>query len=339
MNNPFANIPFSILDLGTVKQGQTIQQAIHDVFEHAQRAEELGFHRFWIAEHHNMSTVTTAATAVLIGQIAARTSTIRVGAGGIMLPNHSPLAIAEQFGTLDVLFPNRIDLGLGRAPGTDQLTAAALRRNNLNSQLDFPQDIRELLAYFENTDEAKPVRAFPGEGQNVPVYILGSSVDSAYLAAEYGMPYAFAAHFAPQQLRAASQIYRTRFQPSSYLKEPYQLVACNVITAPTAEEAQFLSSSIQELFVGILTNTRTPLPEPKNELPELLRLPEVQAALQRMLAYTFVGDPYQVSEQLAEFAEFSQADELILTNYIQPKAARLKAMELMMGIQKGDYLR
>lgn len=338
MNNPFEQIPFSLLELGTVKEGQQIKDALDDIIVHAQLAEQLNFKRFWLAEHHNMPTVTTAATAILIGQVARATERIRVGSGGIMLPNHSPLAIAEQFGTLDLLFPNRIDLGLGRAPGTDQQTAAALRRNHLNSQLDFPQDVQRILDYWENTNPQAAVRAFPGEGQQIPVTILGSSIDSAYLAAEMGLPYAFAAHFAPQQLGAAGQIYRNRFKASAYLQKPYFTVACNAIVADTQQEAQWLSSSIQEMFIAILTNARTPLPAPRHEKSSLLQLPEAQSALQSMLAYTFIGSAAQVSAELADFAQKNQADELILTNYIHPTDYRHRALQLLSEIQQGKWV-
>lgn len=338
MNNPFEQIPFSLLELGTVKEGQQIKDALDDIIVHAQLAEQLNFKRFWLAEHHNMPTVTTAATAILIGQVARATERIRVGSGGIMLPNHSPLAIAEQFGTLDLLFPNRIDLGLGRAPGTDQQTAAALRRNHLNSQLDFPQDVQRILDYWENTNPQAAVRAFPGEGQQIPVTILGSSIDSAYLAAEMGLPYAFAAHFAPQQLGAAGQIYRNRFKASAYLQKPYFTVACNAIVADTQQEAQWLSSSIQEMFIAILTNARTPLPAPRHEKSSLLQLSEAQSALQSMLAYTFIGSAAQVSAELADFAQKNQADELILTNYIHPTDYRHRALQLLSEIQQGKWV-
>lgn len=319
----------SLLDLGVVKQGQEINGALEDIVNHAQKVESLGFNRIWFAEHHNMPSVSTAATAVLIGHIAGHTSHIRVGAGGIMLPNHTPLAIAEQFGTLDTLYPNRIDLGLGRAPGTDQPTAAALRRGNISSQNDFPRDIRMLQQFFSTDNSHSNVRAFPGEGQEVPLWVLGSSTDSAYLAAELGLPYAFASHFAPTQLFQAIDIYKSQFKTSEYLDSPYLMVAANVIAAETDEEATFLRTSLDQMALGLVTEQRGKLAPPTTQLPEHMNHPEVQQALGRFLTFTFTGNKESIREKLGEFMSQTGADELITTNYIFEEKARMRSFEIL----------
>ncbi|MCV9387647.1 LLM class flavin-dependent oxidoreductase [Reichenbachiella ulvae] len=322
-------IKVSLLDLGVVKQGKEIADALADITTNAQKVEELGFHRIWLAEHHNMPTVSTAATAVLIGHIAGRTSRIRVGAGGIMLPNHSPLSVTEEFGTLDTLYPGRIDLGLGRAPGTDQPTAAALRRGNLASQNDFPRDIQALQQFFSSDNSQSNVRAFPGEGRKVPLYILGSSTDSAYLAAELGLPYAFASHFAPTQLFPALEIYRQNFKPSEVLKEPYVMAAVNVIAADTDEEAAHLRTSLDLMALGMVTGKRGKLSPPVDEMPEIFYHPEVQQALGRLSTFTFDGSKETIRLKINEFLEQTGADELITTNYIYDQEARLKSFDLL----------
>jgi luciferase family oxidoreductase group 1 len=266
---------------------------------------------------------------VLIGHVAEHTSTIRVGSGGIMLPNHTPLAIAEQFGTLDILYPGRIDLGLGRAPGTDQLTAAALRRNNLLSQNQFPEDIQNLQQFMRADNEDAKVRAFPGEGQEVPLWILGSSTDSAYLAAEMGLPYAFASHFAPAQLFAAIDIYKKNFKPSEALSKPYLMVAANVILADTNEEAAFLKTSLDMLFLGLITNKRGKLSPPVKELPELFSRADVQQAVYSMTACTFYGNMETLKPRLNKFLKETGADELIVTNYIYDREKRWRSFELL----------
>lgn len=319
----------SILELGPVKEGQSTGEAISDIIGNAQCAEALGYKRIWVAEHHNMPTISTAATALIISHIAANTQHIKVGSGGIMLPNHTPLAIAEQFGTLDILYPGRIELGLGRAPGTDQHTAAALRRNNLGSVYQFQEDIAELQRYFSPENASGKVRAIPGEGQDVPMWILGSSTDSAYLAAEMGLPYAFASHFAPQQLLQAVKIYRDNFRPSRYLDKPKQMVAANVFVADTEEEAKFLQTSFLRLVLGILTQQRVKMPPPVHELPAMFAQPEVQAALRSMSYYSFVGDKDKVKAELDAFMAETGADELIVTNYIFDKEARHKSFSLL----------
>ncbi|UBM58144.1 LLM class flavin-dependent oxidoreductase [Marinilongibacter aquaticus] len=322
-------VDISLLDLGLVRQEHSIADALADIVENAQHIEKLGYKRIWLAEHHNMVSVSTAATAVLIGQVAGKTKSIRVGAGGIMMPNHSPLAVAEQFGTLDTLYPGRIDLGLGRAPGTDQLTAAALRRNNLNSQNDFAEDIETLQQYFSLDNVNAKVRAFPGEGQDVPLWILGSSTDSAHLAAKMGLPYAFASHFAPTHLFNALQIYRREFQASEVLDKPHVMVAANVIVAETDEEAAFLRSSLDLMALGMVTGRRTKLPPPVKDLPPLFYHPEVNQAVSRFGTFTFAGSQESMALQLDEFLSQTQADELIVTNYIYDKEARYKSFALL----------
>ena len=322
-------INISVLDLGIVVEGQDIPYALNEIVHNAQYIESLGYKRIWIAEHHNTASASTAATAVLIGHIAERTTTLRVGSGGIMLPNHTPLAVAEQFGTLDILYPDRIDLGLGRAPGTDQLTAAALRRNNLSTTYHFPEDIRALQQYFSKENSSSKVRAFPGEGRNVPIWILGSSTDSAYLAAELGLPYVFASHFAPALLLKAIDIYKKNFKPSVYHDRPYLMVGANVIVADTNEEATFLGTSLQQLMFGLVTGNPTKLPPPVKKLPLLFFRPDVKQSLYNMMACTFCGDKEKVRAQIRDFMEKTGADELFITNYIYDKAARFRSFELL----------
>ena len=268
------SIPLSILELAVVSQGENAADAIERSVKIARHVEKLGYKRVWLAEHHNMEHIASSATSVLIGHLAGKTSTIRVGSGGIMLPNHAPLVIAEQFGTLETLYPGRIDLGLGRAPGTDQLTAMALRRNNMATAYDFPEDIKSLQTFFSASNRNSKVRAFPGEGLDIPIWILGSSTDSAYLAAKMGLPYAFAAHFAPAQFRTAIEIYRSNFQPSAQLDKPYVLACVNIFGAETDDEAEFLVTSLYRMFLGIVTNERVPLQPPGN-LPSTLPPKEI----------------------------------------------------------------
>lgn len=323
------SINISLLDLGIVVEGQSIPDALKEIVHNAQHIESLGYKRIWIAEHHNTTIASTAATAVLIGHVAEKTTTLRVGAGGIMLPNHTPLAIAEQFGTLDILYPGRIDLGLGRAPGTDQLTAAALRRNNLSTTYHFPEDVKNLQQYFSKENSNAKVRALPGEGRNIPIWILGSSTDSAYLAAEYGLPYVFASHFAPILLFEAIDIYKKNFRPSQYHDKPYLMVGANVIVADTNEEAAFLKTSLEQVMFGFITRNPGPLPPPVKNLPQALSRPDVKQALDSMMYYTFYGNKEKVRTQVKDFMKQTHADELIITNYIYDKAARFKSFELL----------
>lgn len=323
------NIPFSVLELAIVSEGSNARDAINNTVKVAQHTEALGYKRIWLAEHHNMEHIASSATAVLIGHIAGHTKgDIRVGSGGIMLPNHSPLAVAEQFGTLASIYPDRIDLGLGRAPGTDQLTASALRRNNAHVQYDFESEILQLQTYFNTANKQSKVRAFPGEGVEVPLWILGSSTDSAYLAAKLGLPYAFAAHFAPRRLMAAIDIYRQNFQPSEHLSSPYVSACVNVIGADTNEEAELLSTSLYKMFFGLITNMRSPL-QPPSPLPNVFKNPEVQHALHEMTAYTFTGDKDRLSEKLSAFIDATDVNELMITSHIFDITAKLKSFSIV----------
>lgn len=322
-------IDLSILELAIIREGGDAGLAIEQTVEAARYAETLGYKRVWMAEHHNMPHVASSATAVLIGHVAGKTKTIRVGSGGIMLPNHSPLIVAEQFGTLEALYPGRIDLGLGRAPGTDQLTAQAIRRENINAAFSFPADVRQLQKYFGNTDENAKVRAFPGEGAGVPLWILGSSTDSAYLAAEAGLPYAFAAHFAPQQLYQAIDIYRKNFKASAVLDRPKMMICVNVIAADTDEEAHFLATSLIRMFIGIVTNNRIPLMPPQ-ELPEIFyQHKELKYMVENMLAHTFIGSKETIRKNLSSFIADTGLDELMVTSYFYDMDAKLRSMRLL----------
>ncbi len=321
-------IPLSVLELATISQGDNSGSAIAATVEVAKHAESLGYNRVWMAEHHNMQHIASSAPSVLIGHVAGKTNCIRVGSGGIMLPNHSPLVIAEQFGTLESIYPNRIDLGLGRAPGTDQLTAMALRRNNMDTSYNFPTDVKQLQTYFSNENSNAKVHAFPGEGLEIPIWILGSSTDSAYLAAQMGLPYAFAAHFAPGQFRTAIEIYRNNFKPSKQLDAPYVMACVNVIGADSDEEAKFLMTSLLAMFLGIITNERRPL-MPPGELPLSYHMPEVQALVNSMLSCTFTGSRDTLQKNLSLFIEETGINELMAATYIYDKAAKLKSFTLL----------
>ncbi|MBD7990171.1 LLM class flavin-dependent oxidoreductase [Ochrobactrum quorumnocens] len=321
-------IPLSVLDLSPVPEGSDAGQSLRNTLELAQQAEKLGFTRYWLAEHHNMPGIASAATSVVIGHVAAGTSTIRVGAGGIMLPNHSPLVIAEQFGTLASLFPGRIDLGLGRAPGTDQLTAHALRRNLERSANDFPRDVVELLNYFKPVDPAQRVQAVPGAGLNVPVWILGSSLFGAQLAAMLGLPYGFASHFAPADMERAVELYRERFEPSEYLQKPYVMLGLNVIAADTDEEAHHLFTSQLQAFVNLRSGRPGKLPAPVAGYQEQLD-PSAQALVRQMLSCRVVGGPETVDKGIREFAERTGADELMVTGMIYDHQKRLRSYEIV----------
>ena len=305
------SIPLSILELAVVSQGENAADAIERSVKIARLVEKLGYKRVWLAEHHNMEHIA-----------------IRVASGGIMLPNHAPLVIAEQFGTLETLYPGRIDLGLGRAPGTDQLTAMALRRNNMATAYDFPEDIKSLQTFFSASNRNSKVRAFPGEGLDIPIWILGSSTDSAYLAAKMGLPYAFAAHFAPAQFRTAIEIYRSNFQPSAQLDKPYVLACVNIFGAETDDEAEFLVTSLYRMFLGIVTNERVPLQPPGN-LPSTFYLPEVQDMLQRMTACTFTGSEDSLRKKLSVFIAETGVDELMAVSYIYDMDKRLRSYEIL----------
>jgi luciferase family oxidoreductase group 1 len=327
-----SDIPFSVLDLAPVPEGSNVADSFRNTLELARRAEALGYTRFWLAEHHNMRGIASSATAVLIGHVAGGTKTIRVGSGGVMLPNHSPLVVAEQFGTLAALHPGRIDLGLGRAPGTDQLTMRALRRNFVAANEDFPRDVAELRAYFEPARPGQPVSAVPGEGLRVPLWLLGSSLYSARLAAELGLPFAFASHFAPDYLLHALEVYREGFRPSDDLKEPYALACLNVFAAETDEEARRLFTSVQQAFVNLRRGRPGKLPPPA-DAPEGFASELELAGVEHALRYSAVGSAETVRAGLEAFAELTRADELMLTSQIYDPAARLRSFEIVAAVR------
>jgi luciferase family oxidoreductase group 1 len=326
-------VPLSVLDLAPIVEGGDAGQALRNTADLGRHAEEWGYRRIWFAEHHNMPGVASAATSIVIGHVAACTSRIRVGAGGIMLPNHSPLVIAEQFGTLETLFPGRIDLGVGRAPGTDHLTARALRRNLERGVDQFPDDVVELMSYFRPASPAggSAVRAVPGVGTNVPIWILGSSLHGAQLAAALGVPFAFASHFAPTHLASAIEIYRDRFRPSARQPYPYVMLGVNVIAADTDQEARRLATSLQQAFVQLRRGRPAPLPPPVDEFATALP-PAERAALDETLACAFVGDPATVRQGLEAFIARTGADELIVAAHIHDHAARLRSYQLTAGL-------
>ena len=321
-------IPLSVLDLAPILQGQTISDSFSNSLDLARHTEALNYQRFWLAEHHNMESIASSATSVLIGYIANGTNKIRVGSGGIMLPNHSPLIIAEQFGTLGTLFPNRIDLGLGRAPGTDQLTAMALRRDRFSAAMHFEENIRELQLYFSAENKNGKVRAIPGEGVDVPLWILGSSTDSAYLSAKMGLPYAFASHFAPEELMNALSIYRANFKPSEYLQQPRTIACVNVIASESNEEAEFLSTSFLQLARGIITGERKPLPPPVKNISDYVTDMELYAIHQRM-RYTFIGDKETIRRKILDFHKATAVDELMVVSHIYDHAARKRSYSIL----------
>ncbi|MGB3539136.1 MAG: LLM class flavin-dependent oxidoreductase [Mesorhizobium sp.] len=318
----------SVLDLSPIVVGGTASQSLANSLDLARHAERLGYKRYWVAEHHNMPGIASAATAVVIAHIAGGTNTIRVGAGGIMLPNHAPLVIAEQFGTLAALHPGRIDLGLGRAPGTDMLTARALRRNMGDGVDTFPQDVVELMRYFEPAEEGQRIRAVPGEGQKVPVWILGSSLYGAQLAAILGLPYAFASHFAPAELDHALEVYRTRFQPSEQLDKPYVMLGLNVVAAPTDADAKLLFSSQQQAFVNLRTGRAGPLPPPVQDYEQNLD-PAAKVTLGQALSQAVVGSPETVVQGVDAFLRRTGADELMVTAQIFDHTARVRSYEIL----------
>jgi luciferase family oxidoreductase group 1 len=323
-----AMIPFSVLDLCPVVRGSTVAAALNNSRALAQHTEGLGYQRYWLAEHHNMRGIASAATSVVIAHVAAATRTIRVGAGGIMLPNHSPLIIAEQFGTLASLYPGRIDLGVGRAPGTDQATARALRRNLTGSVDDFPRDVMELQNYFRPAQPGQAVRAVPGEGLDVPIWILGSSLFGAQLAAQQGLPFAFASHFAPDYLMPALRLYRERFQPSEFLSAPCAMVGAGAIVAASDAEARHLFTSMQMSYLNLVRGTPGRLDAPVDDI-ESQWAPHERAHIERALACTFVGSPATVRDQLRDFIARTQADEIIFTTQVYDHVARLRSYEML----------
>lgn len=329
-----SEISFSVLDLATIKAGKTAADTFNQSVDLAQHVEKWGFKRFWLAEHHSMESIASSATSVLIGHIAGKTSTIRVGSGGIMLPNHSPLVIAEQFGTLEYLYPGRIDLGLGRAPGSDQVTARALRRNLVEGPNDFPESLMELRRYFSTENKTSKVRAIPGEGLNIPIWLLGSSTFSAQLSAIVGLPFAFASHFAPTYLYDALELYRTNFKPSEDLDKPYALACVNVIAADTDEEANRLATSLFQLAINIIHQSSRPLQPPVDDMDAIWSDYE-KAAIFQMMQYTFIGSPATVKLKLDAFLEKTQVDEIMVTSHIYDHQARLRSYEIVHEIWKG----
>jgi len=325
----------SILDLAFVPAGSTPADALHNTLDLAQHAERWGYHRFWLAEHHNMPGIASAATAVVIGYVAAGTNTIRVGAGGIMLPNHAPLIVAEQFGTLESLYPGRIDLGLGRAPGTDQLTVRALRRSLLSAER-FPEDVLELQAYFEPAQESQAVRAVPGEGLRVPLWILGSSLFGAQLAGTLGLPYAFASHFAPEALMQALESYRQNFKPSRQCDRPYAAAGVNVFIADTEAEARKLFTSAQQQFTNLVRGTPGKLPPPIDDIDSYWT-PVEKSHASAMLKYSFVGTPQMVRQELEQFVERTGVDELIVVSAMYDHVARLQSYQLLAEVWSASH--
>ncbi|MNY86377.1 Limonene 1,2-monooxygenase [compost metagenome] len=317
----------SMLDLVAVREGGTVRQALDIAVQTAQKAEALGFARYWLAEHHNMPGIASSATSVLIGHIAGKTEHIRVGSGGIMLPNHAPLVVAEAFGTLAELYPGRIDLGLGRAPGTDGATMRALRRDRVETEQDFPADVAELQRLLGPAQEGARITATPGTNTNIPIWLLGSSLFSAQLAAMKGLPYAFASHFAPRFLHQAIELYRNMFRPSATLAKPYVMVGVPVVAAPTDEEAEFLATSTQQRVLGILTGQRGQLPAPVANFMQQLG-PREQAAINDFLAMSVVGGPETVRAGFARIQESTEADELILVTDVYNPMLRLTSLEI-----------
>ena len=318
---------FSILDLIYINENESIQKALNDAAYVAQHAEDFGYNRLWVAEHHNSPMIASAATSIVIGYLASKTKKIRVGAGGIMLPNHSPLVIAEQFGTLEALYPGRIDLGLGRAPGTDQRTLKALRRDASSAQR-FPQDVQELQFYFNEAYPGQAIQAIPGVGQKIPIWILGSSIFGAQLAASLGLPYAFASHFAPDALEEALYHYRTDFRPSEFLKEPYTMMGVNICAADTDEDAKFLYTSTQQSLTDFIRGTRKGLKPPIKEL-DLNWNEQEKQIVQHMQTYSYVGSMQTIQSGLEKLIKKTKIDELMVVSTMHEKEDRVKSFQLI----------
>jgi luciferase family oxidoreductase group 1 len=325
-------IPFSILDLAPVAQGSTPADALRNSLSLAQHAEQLGFRRFWLAEHHGMKGIASAATAVVIAHVAGGTSSIRVGSGGIMLPNHAPLIVAEQFGTLASLFPNRIDLGLGRAPGTDQLTARALRRDLMSRAEQFPQDVQELQAYFAPAIEGQQLIAVPGEGLEVPLWILGSSLYGAQVAALLGLPYAFASHFAPDEMMRALEVYRANFAPSAQLDKPHAMLTVNVFAADSDAQARHHFSSLQQAFLNLRRGRPGQVPPPIDDIEKFWSASE-RAGVEHALSCSFVGAADTVERGLREFLTRTKPDELMVAGHFFDHGARLRSLEITAAVR------
>lgn len=333
MNQKQKSMPFSILELAGVGVNSSVQQTFENSLDLARNAEEMGYHRFWLAEHHNMISIASSATSVLIGYIAGGTKKIRVGSGGIMLPNHSPLIVSEQFGTLGNLYPGRIDLGLGRAPGTDQVTAHAIRSDRMQAVYKFPEEIRQIQQYFSAENATAKVRATVAEGVDVPLYILGSSTDSAHVAAEKGLPYAFASHFAPAQLFEALNIYYNKFQPSRFLEKPYTIGCINVIAADTNEEAEDISTTLIKMMLGVMTGNIDYMQPPTRMTAELREL-AANPAFQRMLKHAFIGNRETVKEKTSQFLKDTGVNEVMVASHIYHHEDRVKSYRIFSEIMK-----
>lgn len=329
------NIPISVLNLAPIRKGQGAKEAIEAMVSLAQATEEFGYSRYWIAEHHNTPTLVSSATSILIKHTLEHTKSIRVGSGGVMLPNHSPLVVAEQFGTMATIYPGRLDLGLGRAPGTDMMTASALRRSKNDSVFTFPEDVQALLTYFGPLENQGYVKAYPGVATNIPIYILGSSTDSAYLAAKLGLQYVFASHFAPRYMEEAISIYRDRFQPSNYLDKPYMMVCLNVIAAESDEEAKFESTTMQQFFLNVVRGTQTPLSPPVQTMDGLWSPHEEQMATS-MSSVTLMGGKQSIKEQLTAFQEKYNVDELMAVSYIYDPDKQKRSYEILKEVVSGN---
>ncbi|MDQ0227381.1 LLM class flavin-dependent oxidoreductase [Bacillus sp. 7586-K] len=328
------NIPVSVLNLAPIRKGQEPKDAIDAMVDLAQATEEMGYKRYWIAEHHNTPTLVSSATAILIKHTLEHTKSIRVGSGGVMLPNHSPLVVAEQFGTMATIYPNRLDLGLGRAPGTDMMTASALRRSQNDSVYTFPDDVNSLLTYFGPEEKQSYVKAYPGVDTNIPIYILGSSTDSAYLAAKLGLPYVFASHFAPRYMEDAISIYRSRFQPSEYLDSPYMMVCLNVIAAESDEDAKRESTTMQQFFLNVVRGSQSPLQPPVESMDQIWSPAEREMATS-MSSVTLLGSKESVKEQLSNFQEKYNVDEIMAVSYIYDPAKQKRSYEILKEIVDG----
>ncbi|WP_226035151.1 LLM class flavin-dependent oxidoreductase [Aquibacillus saliphilus] len=328
------NIPVSVLNLAPIREGQGAKQAIDSMVDLAQATEKMGYTRYWIAEHHNAPTLVSSATSMLIKHTLDHTEEIHVGSGGIMLPNHAPLVVAEQFGTMATIYPNRLDLGLGRAPGTDMLTADALRRSNNDSVYTFPKDVQSLLTYFGPEENQGRVKAYPGVGTNIPIYILGSSTDSAVLAAKLGLPYVFASHFAPKYMEEAISIYRERFQPSEYLDSPYMMVCVNVIAAESDEEAKVESTTMQQFFLNVVRGTKNPLSPPVENMDKIWNQQEKEVA-SSMSSMTLLGSKDSIREQLSRFQEKYNVDEIMAISYIYDTDKQKRSYQILKEVVDG----
>lgn len=331
---PNIQIPVSVLNLVPIREGKDASEAIEAMVDLALATEKMGYARYWIAEHHNTQTIVSSATAILIKHTLEHTKNIRVGSGGIMLPNHSPLIVAEQFGTMATIYPNRLDLGLGRAPGTDMVTASALRRSKHDAVYTFPEDVKDLLTYLGPKESQGQVKAYPGVGTNIPVYILGSSTDSAYLAAKLGLPYVFASHFAPRFMEEAISIYRDRFQPSSYLQSPYMVVCLNVVAAESDEEARMESTTLQQFFLNVVRGSQMPLRPPVEDMDQIWG-PQEQHVVTSMTGMAFIGNKTSIRDQLTRFQEKYNVDEIMAVSYIFDREKQKRSYEILKEVVDG----